>query len=97
MDFASRAARNEEIVRGVNRQIEAGAEIHGVRSAMPFHWECAQEWCVEKIDLDAEFYEPILAERYHFLVVPDHVVPSVERVVDRGPFDGVRSPVRRGR
>jgi len=25
MDFASRAARNEEIVRDVNRQIEEGA------------------------------------------------------------------------
>jgi hypothetical protein len=82
MDFASRAARNEEIVRGVNRQIEAAAQLHGVGSAMPFHCECAKPSCLEKIDLDARAYEPILAERYRFLVVPDHVVPSVERIVE---------------
>lgn len=82
MDFASRAARNEEIVREVNRQIEAAAQLHGVGSAMPFHCECAQTSCLEKIDLDAQTYEPILVERYRFLVVPDHVVPSVERIVE---------------
>jgi len=82
MDFASRAARNEEIVREVNRRIEAAAELHGVRSAMPFHCECARDRCLEKIDLNAELYEPILANRYQFLLVPDHVAPSVERVVE---------------
>jgi hypothetical protein len=81
MDFASRAARNEEFVREVNRRIEEGAKLHGVGSAMPFHCECAQDFCLKKIDLDAQIYEPILAERYRFLVVPDHVVPSVERIV----------------
>jgi hypothetical protein len=82
MDFARRAARNEEFVREVNRLIEEGAQLHGVGSAMPFHCECAQTSCLEKIDLDAQIYEPILAERYRFLVVPDHVVPSVERIVE---------------
>ena len=83
MDFASRAARNEEVVRDVNRRIEEGAKLHGVGSAMPFHCECAQDVCLEKIDLDARAYEPILNERYRFMVVPDHVVPSVERIVER--------------
>ena len=82
MDFAERAARNEEIVREVNLQIEAAAQLHAVESPMPFHCECAQPWCLEKIDLDARVYEPILDERYRFLVVPDHVVPSVERIVE---------------
>ena len=83
MDFASRAARNEEFVRDVNRRIEEGAKLHGVGSAMPFHCECAQDVCLEKIELDAQTYEPILNERYRFMVVPDHVVPSVERIVQR--------------
>ena len=60
MDFASRAARNEEFVRDVNRRIEQGAKLHGVGSAMPFHCECAQDVCLEKIELDAQTYEPIL-------------------------------------
>jgi hypothetical protein len=82
MDFARRAARNEELVRDVNRQIEEGAQLHEVASAMPFHCECAQASCLEKIELDARIYKPILAERYRFVVVPDHVQLGIERVVD---------------
>jgi hypothetical protein len=82
VDFARRAARNEEVVRDVNRQIEEGAQLHGVSSEMPFHCECAQTVCLEKIDLAARVYEPILAERYRFVVVPEHVQPEVERVVE---------------
>jgi hypothetical protein len=82
VDFARRAARNEEVVREVNRQIEEGAELHGVTSEMPFHCECAQASCLEKIELDARVYEPILADRYRFVLVPTHVQPELERVVE---------------
>jgi hypothetical protein len=47
MDFAKRAARNEEIVRDVNRQIEEGAHLHEVAAEMPFHCECGQALCLE--------------------------------------------------
>ena len=33
--------------------------------------------------LDARIYEPILAERFRFFVVPDHLVPSVQRIAER--------------
>ena len=82
MDFAKRAARNEEIVRDVNRQIEEGAHLHEVAAEMPFHCECGQASCLEKIELRAQIYEPILAERYRFAVVPEHVRSEVERVVE---------------
>jgi len=32
MEFAERAARNKEVFRSVNEQIEAGAQQHGVTS-----------------------------------------------------------------
>jgi hypothetical protein len=82
MDFAERAARNEEVVRDVNKQIEEGAELHGVESPMPFHCECGQTPCLEKVDLPPSLYERILANRYRFIVVPGHVQPEVERVVE---------------
>jgi hypothetical protein len=82
VDFARRAARNEEVVRDVNRQIEEGAKLHEVASDMPFHCECAQASCLEKIELRADIYEPILAERYRFVLIPDHVRPEIERVVE---------------
>jgi hypothetical protein len=82
MDFARRAARNEELIREVNRQIEEGAKLHEIGSPMPLHCECAQEMCLEKIDLDARTYEPILNDRYRFIVVPGHAEPAIERVVE---------------
>ena len=85
MDFARRAARNEQYVRDVNRQIEEGAQLHEVRTVMPLHCECAKELCLEKIELDAREYEPILEERYRFIVVPTHVEPTIERVVREHP------------
>jgi hypothetical protein len=87
MDFAERAARNEEIVRDVNRQIEEAAELHGVGDPMPFHCECAQMPCLEKVELLPRVYEKILSERYRFVLVPAHVQPEVERIVeDHGEF-----------
>jgi hypothetical protein len=82
MDFARRAAQNEELIRDVNQQIEEAAELHGVTSEMPFHCECAQTSCLEKIELDASVYEPILADRHRFIVVPDHVQPEIERILE---------------
>ncbi len=82
MDFARRAARNEELVRDVNRQIEEGANLHDIVSSMPLHCECAQPGCTEKIDLDPQTYGPILDERYLFIVVPGHVQPLIERVLE---------------
>ncbi len=83
MDFAQRAARNEEIVRDVNRKIEEGAELHGVGDPMPFHCECAKTPCLEKIDVPPVLYEQILSQRYRFVVVPGHVQPDVEQVVQK--------------
>ncbi len=82
MDFAQRAARNEEIVRDVNRQIKEGAELHEVGDPMPFHCECAQMPCLQKIELPPSVYERILSERYRFVVLPDHVKPEVEQIVE---------------
>jgi hypothetical protein len=87
MDFARRAARNEELVRDVNRQIEEGASLHEVTSSMPLHCECGQAGCAEKIEVEPQTYEPILNERYRFIVVPGHVQSEIERVIeDRDAF-----------
>ena len=82
MDFAERAARNEEVIRDVNRRIEEGAEMHGVSAPMPLHCECGQTPCLDKIELRPSIYERILSERYRFVVVPAHVQPEIERVVE---------------
>ena len=83
MDFAERAARNEEAFRDINARIDAGAQQHAVDSPLPFHCECDNAVCVEKIDIRPSDYEETVAHPYRFILVPGHEDPSVERVVER--------------
>jgi hypothetical protein len=82
MDFAERAARNEEVFRDVNKRIEEGAERHAVTSSLPFHCECGRPFCVETIEIPPARYERIVRQRYHFVVLPGHEEPRVERIVE---------------
>jgi hypothetical protein len=83
VNFADRAARNEEIFRGVNERIEAGAEQHRVESPLPYHCECGDSACLGKIELRPAEYERIVDERYRFVVLPGHEDESIERVIER--------------
>jgi hypothetical protein len=85
MDFAERAARNEEVFRGVNERIEEGAEQHDVSGTLPFHCECGRASCLETIELSSGRYAEIIRERYRFVVLPGHEEPEIERVVEREP------------
>jgi len=85
MDFAERAARNEEVFRKVNERIEDGAEQHGVSGALPFHCECGRVACFETIEIPPARYEAIIQERYHFVVLPGHEELRIEQVVETEP------------
>jgi hypothetical protein len=82
MDFATAAARNEEVFRSINERIEEGAKQHGVEQILPFHCECATEACIETIELPPAEYDRIAAHVARFVVVPGHEVPSIETVVE---------------
>ena len=81
MDFAERAARNEEVFRDVNERIEDGARQHAVGGPLPFHCECGRASCFETIEIPPGRYEEIVRERYHFVVKPGHELPQLERTV----------------
>jgi hypothetical protein len=85
MNFPDRAAKNEEIFRGVNLRIEEGAEQHGVEAPLRFHCECERGTCVETIEILPREYERVARERYRFVLVPGHDDPEIERVVERHP------------
>jgi hypothetical protein len=85
MDFAERAARNEEVFRDVNERIEEGAERHGVAGPLPFHCECDRAACLETIEIPPGRYASIVRERYHFVVIPGHEEPRIERIVESAP------------
>ena len=85
MDFAERAARNEEVFRGVNEQIEDGAKQHAVSGPLPFHCECGSASCLDTIEIPPTRYAAIVRERYHFVVIPGHEEPQIEQIVQTEP------------
>jgi hypothetical protein len=85
MDFEDRTAHNEEVFRTINDRIDEGAKRHGVAESLPFHCECGDKTCVEKIDLPAAEYDRIASHIAHFLVLPGHEQPGVEFVVEHHP------------
>jgi hypothetical protein len=82
VDFASAAARNEEVFRSINERIEEGAKQHGVEQLLPFHCECATEACVQTIGLPPAEYDRIASHLARFVVVPGHEDSRVETVVE---------------
>jgi hypothetical protein len=85
MDFAERAARNEEVFRGVNDRIEQASEQHGVETPMPYHCECDRDACFDRVDLPPARYREVVEQRYLFVIAPGHDDPRVERVLERHP------------
>jgi hypothetical protein len=83
MDFADSAARNEEVFRIINERIDEGAKHHGVEQPLPFHCECADNACVEKIDLAPTEYDRVASHFARFVVIPGHEEPTVELVVEQ--------------
>jgi hypothetical protein len=84
---AHRAAENQSRFRSYNERIEAhNRATHWVDPPMP-EWvcECASVTCAAPVHLTIEEYESIREDGSHFLVIPgdDHVVPQVERIVER--------------
>src|SRR5207249_10181221 len=82
MDFAERAARNEEVFRSINEHIEQAAERHGLDVPLRFHCECGRASCFEMIDLTAVEYARVNARDHWFIVLPGHEEPEIERVVE---------------
>jgi hypothetical protein len=83
VDFAERAARNEEVFRSVNQHIQAGADRHGRHVALRFHCECGHASCFETIDLMPDAYERVAnGDGHRFIVLHGHEEPAIERIVE---------------
>jgi hypothetical protein len=82
-----RIVRNEALYRELNervRQVEEDLDAHGVVEPPTFgeyFCECGLENCFEKILLTSDEYEAVRASALRFAIVPEHLVPDVERVV----------------
>jgi hypothetical protein len=80
-----RIAANEILYRTVNEKIEDLNEALGtLTNTMTVVCECGDASCAEHIELDVSTYERVRADATLFVVLPGHVAPDIESVVEQG-------------
>jgi hypothetical protein len=81
--WEQRAARNEALFREVNENIARLEERHGTtKDEAVFLCECANADCTEHLAVEPDAYARVRARPRHFLVIPGHEDPTLERVVE---------------
>ena len=80
-DREARIARNEAIIREINEGIEEAKASRTPESDAPFMCECGNLDCELLIAITVSEYEDVRQNALRFIVVKDHVIPDVERVV----------------
>ena len=84
-DREARAARNQMLFRGINERVEAINDSFRLVAPMG-EWlcECANDTCLERIEMSIEEYEAVRQDGARFFVAPsdEHVWPDVERVIE---------------
>ena len=74
-------ARDEALFRDVNETFAAEEDVPGGRQLV--YCECADEGCLEEIDIANPAYEHVRRDSRRFIVRPGHVEPSIETVVEQ--------------
>lgn len=77
-----RIARNEATSREINERLE---EAHGNGSRdqdVRMVCECGRETCDRLVAITIAEYEDVRSDPRRFVLVRDHVIPDMERVVD---------------
>lgn len=81
---ARRLGLNEAIFREVNERLEQLAtSTVGVADLLDLVCECANSTCTERIRVEWEDYEAARANGATFLVAEGHVIPEIERVLQK--------------
>jgi hypothetical protein len=77
-------ARTEALFRDVNERIAESAERFSADAA-EFVCECGDASCVSRIEATLDQYDEVRSEPTHFLLVPGHEDPRIERVLEQRP------------
>ena len=72
---------NEALFREVNERIEDLSRTFGNGQFTDFICECGNADCAARLQLTVAEYEAVREKPTRFVVVSDHVVPDIERVV----------------
>jgi hypothetical protein len=85
MESERAIGRNEALFREVNeriREITAGQGVPPDERVL-FQCECGRLDCHEQVQVSLAEYEAVRSEPNRFVILPDHEIESVERVVSR--------------
>ena len=78
-----RAARNQALFRAVNERIRDVTEgLASITETFVIACECADIECIETLAIPPDEYVAVRGEPRQFAVLPGHVYPDVERVVE---------------
>jgi hypothetical protein len=83
VESEDRIAHNETMFREVNERIEAGLWPAERDDVVAFRCECGSLRCNMLVEVAIDDYERVRASPTHFLLVPGHQIPAIERVVER--------------
>jgi hypothetical protein len=75
-----RAARNQSLFRAINEELKVATHATEPGS-FTIACECADPTCVETLEVEVEQYAQIRAQPTHFIVLPGHIYPELERVI----------------
>ena len=77
-----RAARNESLFRGLNETLDRVRHGSPNDERTDYFCECAQRGCASLVPLLPDEYEHVRAGGDRFLVLPGHLEPDIERVLE---------------
>lgn len=81
-EHEERLALNEALFRTANERAAAWEERQDNDDVEPYHCECGDLECRQKVSLRRSDYERIRSDPCHFFVAPGHEIPDVESVIE---------------
>jgi hypothetical protein len=93
VDRTQDVALVEAAFRIANERMSRWEERHVGRPDELYMCECASRPCRKRIRLTREQYESVRSDVRHFFVVPGHVIPELESVVQSFPsYEVIEKP-----
>jgi hypothetical protein len=81
---AERLVENETAFRAANERLVDALDGTNV-GVVPFLCECADDTCLERVELDMDAYREVRSNPRHFFKLPGHPDAPGERTVERRP------------
>jgi hypothetical protein len=82
MDKEEHIAKTESLFRDVNERIAEVSDRFDSRDAQ-LMCECADPDCTDRIEVPLQEYDELREDGTRFVIDPDHVEPTVEKIVAR--------------